>query len=139
MTELRKFCEAIARMEGWYKPGSLSQRNNNPGNIRKFETITVNGEKKTLVGFQKYNSPQEGWAALEKLVKRYLTGTLSVYQSLKWKELWKDRAVKSPTLYEFFQVYAPDSDGNNSKKYAEFVAKETGLPLNLPLAPLVKY
>lgn len=32
------------------------------------------------------------------------------------------------SLYEYFAKYAPDSDGNNSRAYAEDVARKLGVP-----------
>lgn len=41
------------------------------------------------------------------------------------KNLIKTKANKNPgyTLYQFFSEYAPDSDGNDSRHYAEVVAE----------------
>lgn len=137
MVNVKDFAKAIAKMEGYYKTGSRAQRNNNPGNIRKFTPAVVNGKKVILEGYEFYETPELGWAALEKLIMKYVTGQLSVYRSPKWVKKWETRHDKSPNLREFFEVYAPAADKNDPDNYARFVAKETGLHLDLPLIRLV--
>jgi hypothetical protein len=89
-----KFCKAIAVAEGFGKPGP-TQHANNPGNITDdgdvgcgfCETHGPHGAKIT-----KYRTPEDGWAALNKKVRRMLSGASHTYTldmtvmevALKW-------------------------------------------------------
>ena len=99
---------AIATREGFYVEGSLAQRNNNPGNIRRWGSWPIRD------GYVHFSVLDAGWRALRRQV------ALNI-----WKGL---------TLYEFFggkpyvyYGYAPAKDNNNPKAYAEYVAKRIGV------------
>lgn len=83
----------------------LGLRNFNPGNLR------VWGEQETRDGFAVFDSPEEGWAALQKQLDRYKQG-------------------KTPgtsgdmTLLEAMQKYAPSSDNNNPDSYARNIVQQ---------------
>lgn len=100
-------CLAIQKHEGWYI-GSRSQRNNNPGNCRH-----------SFVGYLPIYEPVGRDDQNFAIFKDYQTGFLYL------RNLIRAKASKNPgyTLYQFFSEYAPDSDGNNSRQYAEIVAK----------------
>lgn len=40
-------------------------------------------------------------------------------------------------LYDFYNRYAPSSDNNNPKSYAEFVAKKIGVSPNVKIKTLI--
>lgn len=78
--------QAIARMEGWYIRGEVPnrpQRNNNPGDINyglfaaKFDAVLETVQSGTA-RFAKFPTPQQGWAALEALLRTasYSTSTI---------------------------------------------------------------
>lgn len=108
---LHKFCLAIKTHEGWF-PGSRSQRNNNPGNAR-YSSVGY------LPIYGKVGRDKDNFA----IFKDYATGWLYL------NNLVKEKIKKNPSwnFYQFFSNYAPDSDGNNSKNYAEIVANKVGV------------
>lgn len=79
---------------------TLADRNNNPGNIKD----------PTMGTFRKFNSPQEGYAAL--------------LNDLEIKKSGKSRTGLAPTstLADFSNVYAPASDKNNPAQYTANLA-----------------
>jgi len=110
--------DAIARMEGFYVAGSISARNNNPGNLRNGP-----GQVGTSGGFAVFPDQATGWAALQRQVD------VNVSRGLN--------------LYEFFgggngyAGYAPSADSNNPTAYADFVAQQTGIDPNAALNSLI--
>lgn len=91
---------------------TLANRNNNPGNLR---FIGQQGASQGEGGFAKFNSPEEGYAALLNDVEAKLTG--------------KSRSGLKPTdtLVDFTKVYAPASDNNAPGSYAAAVANKLGI------------
>jgi hypothetical protein len=79
---LDKFCEAIARAEGFYEAGTVPRRSNNPGDLTDegdkglgtIQTEGPNGAKITI-----YATPADGWAALRRKVRRMLSGASHTY------------------------------------------------------------
>lgn len=118
---LQKFCLAIKAHEGWF-PGSRSQRNNNPGNCRY-----------SSVGYAAIYGEVKRDAQNFAIFKDYATGYLYL------QNLVKDKVKKHPTwnFYDFFNVYAPDSDGNDSKAYAKVVAAKLSVPPTTILSTLL--
>ena len=109
----------IAEMEGFYKDGSRSRRQNNPGNLRTW------GRKTPVVdGFCNFPTPAEGWTALRRQVEKNIGRGLTLYEFFGGK----------PNVYP---GYAPDSDGNRSRHYAEFVAQRVKIPADVPLNRLI--
>jgi len=105
---LNVMCLAIQKHEGWF-PGSRSQKNNNPGNC-KFSTI--------------------GYLPIYEPVKKEPNGPFAIFKDYKTgflylKNLVLHKARKNPdrNLYAFFSEYAPNEDDNDSRHYAEVVAK----------------
>lgn len=109
--------EGIGEMEGFYKRSSRSQRQNNPGNLRRW------GKTPVLDGFCNFPTPAEGWSALRRQVEKNVGRGLTLYEFFGGK----------PNVYP---GYAPDSDGNRSRHYAEFVAKRVKIPADVPLNKL---
>jgi len=106
--------QAIATMEGFFKPGTISQRQNNPGNLRSW------GNRPVVGGYAVFDSAQDGWTALNKQI------TLNIGRGLN--------------LYEFFAGkpgvyggYSPSADSNDPKGYAVFVASRVGIDPSTPL------
>jgi hypothetical protein len=111
-SKLDLWCAAIKQMEG-AKP-----ERNNPGNLRfRNQQYAVNDK-----GFCKFDTYEHGYTALRNLIIKACTGQSSLYNS-------------NGDLYQFYAVYAPDSDGNNSRHYAEFVAQY----LNISPDTKIKY
>lgn len=105
------FLEAIKTYEGWNLPnldnnpnGSVSWRNKNPGNLRSspFEA----GKR---YGFSYFANDIIGFLALQWDILQKAKGNTST--SLN----------KDSTLLEFCEIWAPESDGNDPQRYAEFI------------------
>jgi hypothetical protein len=102
---LTTFCTAIRDNEG--SPGERNYRNNNPGNCRYSPVgyLPIYGiVTRDPDNFAIFETYALGWLYLENLVK--------------------EKFEKNPneTIYQFFENYAPVSDGNDPVKYAAFVA-----------------
>ncbi|MFN3324296.1 MAG: hypothetical protein ACK5AZ_12425 [Bryobacteraceae bacterium] len=108
---------AIATMEGFYVPGSLAQRNNNPGNLRNWGSLPTNS------GYAVFPTVEQGWAALKRQVKLNIGRGLNLYEFFGGK----------PGTYA---GYAPAADNNRPNQYAEFVAGRVGID---PTEPLTKF
>lgn len=114
-SKLDKWCAAIKQMEG-AKP-----ERNNPGNIRFVgQQYAINDN-----GFCKFDTYEHGYKALQDLIIRACTGKSSYYNA-------------DGNLYDFYNVYAPSSDGNNPKHYAEFVADYIGVEPTVKIKSLVE-
>lgn len=105
-----KFSEAIARMEGYYRPGkpSVAKRLHNPGNLvyarqRGAVPHIIRGADGKDRIYAQFPAPEDGWAALERQLALYAKRGLTVRESIfKW---------------------APASDGNDPGSYLSFVCK----------------
>jgi hypothetical protein len=112
---------AIQNYEGWFPPGSpgypqgsLSYRNNNPGNLRP-GSLAV-GATGSNSGYAVFPSYQAGLAALIGLIQ--------------------SNQYYGDTLTQFFQTYAPSADNNNPAAYAAGVAAQLGVDANTPISQL---
>lgn len=122
---LRDWALAIQEFEGYLNPkqyppkGTLSYRQNNPGNLRwsPFEDGNENG-------FSVFATYEKGLNALIHQLRIAATGESRVYNP-------------EMTLYRFFEVYAPSSDGNYPRNYAEFVARRLGVSPNIIIKNLM--
>ena len=106
---LNSFAMAIQKFEGYVvNPPSRSFRNRNPGNAR-YSSVGYLGK------YGKVGKDKDNFAIFES----YEIGFLYL------KNLILEKARKNPTwdLYKFFDVYAPASDNNQPRHYAETVAK----------------
>lgn len=117
---IQRICLAIARFEGFYKDNSKAQRNNNPGNLRSW------GKSKVVGGFAKFATTAEGWGALQtQVAKNVYERKLTCYEFFGGKKESSGKVV--------YPGYAPDSDGNHSRQYAEFVAGQCGIKPDKPI------
>lgn len=114
---LNKWADAIQWYEGWYA-GSRSYRNNNPGNIRYIGQKRATG--KDSAGFCIFANYQDGRQELVDLLVRASSGKSSIYNP-------------EMTLLEFYQKYAPSSDGNYPQTYAKAVAKRMGVSVDIKI------
>jgi len=108
---------AIATFEGYFQPGTIAQRNNNPGNLRRWGNLPVRD------GYAVFPTPEAGWEALRRQVE------LNVARGLSLREFFAGK----PGVYP---GYAPSSDANDPERYAEFVASRIGVPADVPLVSL---
>jgi hypothetical protein len=108
------WCEAIKTMEG------AKEYRNNPGNL-----VYIGQPYAVKDGrFCKFDTYAHGYEALKNLLIGAATPPDGVYRA-------------NMSLYEFYEVYAPASDGNNPKKYAEFVARRIGVDPNVAIKTLL--
>jgi hypothetical protein len=119
---IQKLSVAIARMEGFYKPGSIAQQNHNPGNLRSWGKNPINK------GFAQFPSDKEGWDALKTQIEINVfgRGKKDIYplrqMGLTFREFFAgQRDEKGQVAKGGYPGYAPDSDGNHSTRYAQFV------------------
>ncbi len=99
--------EAIARKEGFYKPGSLARRQNNPGNLRSW------GDTPITKGYAAFVSLDKGWKALRKQILLNINRELTFYEFFSGK----------PGVYS---GYSPAKNSNNPTLYAIDVASAVG-------------
>lgn len=109
--------QAIATMEGYFKPNSLAARNNNPGNLRSWGSAPV------VSGYAAFQSPEQGWAALRAQIQRNIDRGLTLREFFGGK----------PGVYA---GYAPSADKNNPEAYAKFVAGRLGVDVDTPLSQI---
>lgn len=93
---------------------NLPDRNNNPGNLKDFNT----GQ------FRQFKSPQEGYAALLNDIQGKIDGKSS------------SGVNGSSTLFDFSKAWAPASDKNNPAKYAADLANSLGVRPDTPIGEL---
>lgn len=97
--------------------GTISWRNNNPGNIRTSSFTKKNGEIGQAGGFAIFQSLEIGMNAIKKLLR-----------SKNYNNLTIEKAISR---------YAPNGDGNNDEKvYQKRLGQLTGLNINLVLNSL---
>ncbi len=121
---VEKMADAIQKFEGWFN-GSLSQRNNNPGNIKYFGGPKWQGQvgvdNRQFVIFDSY---ENGRRALIISLRNAATGKSGVYNP-------------DMSFTEFFRVYAPSADNNHPEAYAKFVADQLDVSVNDPISVIV--
>jgi hypothetical protein len=119
---LYDLAEAIKTHEGWFQ-GSRSARNNNPGNLKYAgQPGTIAKDKGRFAIFDSY---QSGWNALVNQLDAAVTGR-------------SEKFSPEHTLYDFFKTYAPSTDKNYPKRYAEQVAKKLGVLPTTKIKTLVR-
>lgn len=119
---LDKMCMAIQKHEGWYE-GSRSYRNNNPGNLKYIGQQTAIGKDKS--GFAVFKSYKDGYDTLKTMILNCARGFSKVYKP-------------EMTLTQFFLLYAPTFDNNDSDAYAKAVANDMGVSTSFQIRDLVE-
>lgn len=99
---------AIALMEGYFALGTIAQRNNNPGNLRRW------GSFPTESGFAKFPNQVTGWNALFRQIDLNISRDLTLIEFFSGK----------PGVYP---GYAPAADSNKPVDYALFVNRWLGI------------
>ena len=93
-------------------------KNNNPGNIK--DTQFWNVIWVWANGFAQFATPEDWFDALVEKVKFNQTNPSSRYYG--------------KTIAEYFQIYAPSSDGNDPKGYAQDIANKLWVSVNTPIS-----
>lgn len=123
MDRIEEWAKAIKKHEGYF-PGSASYRNNNPGNFRCSSLVMGEfGATKCVNNLAVFPTYEKGWQALKQFLIYACTDQLRSYKS-------------TMTLLEFYQRYAPSTDGNNPKNYASAVAKDLGVSIDTKIGSL---
>lgn len=104
MSTINDLMLAVAQMEGFNIPGTISQRANNPGNLRwaANQSGTIQAGKNGT--FATFATPEEGWAALESYINKN----------------------SGMTLRNFIAKYAPPSE-NDTVGYLGYLVKKLGI------------
>ncbi len=92
--------------------GTLADKNNNPGNLR---FVGQAGATQGEGGFAKFNTPEDGWLALQNQIR-----------------LDQSRGL---TLAQFVEKYAPSTE-NDTNLYIQQMSQWLGVDPNVPLASL---
>jgi LAS superfamily LD-carboxypeptidase LdcB len=115
-----QFLNAVAEFEGAFadKSPNIPQTNKNPGNIKgngssfvekfikqKYPDAKLSLDDKNHIVFE---TEQQGWDGFKEYMNQNFAGKYDPYKSAK-------------TVGEYFQIYAPSSDGNNLSEYMKFI------------------
>jgi hypothetical protein len=110
MTTVQQLANSIAQMEGWNTPGTIANRNNNPGNLR-YAANQV-GQENTVNGkFATFATPQDGWDALTNYIN----------------------SNSGMTLRDFTYKYAPPVE-NDTSNFLNYLSGQTGIGPDQQLA-----
>jgi len=130
MTFLDRLALSIQRHEGWY-PGSVSFRQNNPGNLRyrKYHKDLY----KAKIG--DYNFAY---------FPNYKIGFTALKDDLRAKICGKSKHInysKNPTFLDMIKVYAPKEDHNDPNSYCQSLIRQLhdyNLNESTPLSEMAK-
>lgn len=111
MGDFSTVASAIQTIEGWF-PGSVSQSNNNPGNLKYAGQPGAIGQDAN--GFAIFPTVAAGTQALDNQIAL--------------------DASRGLTIQQFAAKYAPAQDSNNPASYAAQIAAATGLSVSDPLS-----
>ena len=114
MSLIDSIAQAIANMEGYNTPGSIAQRQNNPGNLRSWGSAPI------VNGYAQFPTPEAGWNALYSQIQRNIDRGLTLEEFFAGK----------PGVYA---GYSPSSDANRPAEYAQYVAAQAGISPTQPL------
>lgn len=103
--------EAHARFEGFYIPGTIPEKLNNPGCL---VYVGQAGAVKHTSGFCQFTTKQQGWDALKRQLELNVSGVSTLYNL-------------EMTFYDYINVYASTSPEHERKNYAEYMASRLGV------------
>src|SRR5580698_9753458 len=111
---LEALADCIMQFEGWktpsnpfFKDGSTSWRNRNPGNLRESIIAHTKDERNYCV----FATLASGWNALVYDLNVKITGQSS------------HGLTKQSTLHDLISIYAPALDNNNPTQYSDQIAE----------------
>ena len=107
---------AIAQFEGYNVPGSVAQRNNNPGNLRSGPGQSGTDPN----GYAIFPDAATGFAALNNQVSLNINRGLSLQTFIGG-------------VPGGYPGYAPSGDNNNVANYVNFLSGKLGIDPNTPL------
>lgn len=112
-----------------YIKGSPAYRNNNPGNLRCATGDNKNWNRLAVAcanGFCVFSSFQDGYQALENVVRSVAMGQSLVYNA-QARTLFGVGDGSELTLAQYFVIRDPVEDGNNPHDFAQFCARQMGV------------
>lgn len=118
----------ISKMEGW-APDTRAWRNNNPGNLNWVPGMvgSLPDPTKDAEGYAVFESPWQGWDALDGLISR----VLAKHPNLTLKTFCcGERDETGKVIEGGYAGYAPNADprgANNCGMYAAFLAHGLGI------------
>lgn len=121
---------AHQKHEGWFT-GSLSQRNNNPGNLR-------------LTAYQRKAYGAVPGAGSFARFPSYDIGFRALMDDLRAKIMGNSAHInyaRNPTFLDYVKVYAPAEDRNNPNSYTQALVRDLakyGVKVTTPLTQLAK-
>ena len=118
---ISRLAHIIAIQEGFYKIGTIAQRNNNPGNLVYVGQSKAIGQDKN--GFCIFATEQDGWDALYFQLSLILDGKSRYYSP-------------EMTIREFVETWAPTSLQDEKDAYARAIAYEFGCDIDTKLNQL---
>ena len=118
---ISRLAHIIAIQEGFYKIGTIAQRNNNPGNLVYVGQSKAIGQDKN--GFCIFATEQDGWDALYFQLSLILDGKSRYYSP-------------EMTIREFVETWAPTSPKDEKDAYARAIAYEFGCEVETKLNQL---
>lgn len=127
MLKIDKLMFAMCQHEGWTPAGapgnptgSVAFRHHNPGNLRSsiFQSSVVDG-------FAVFSSDLVGWMALQHDISMKAMGKTTTGLN------------GESTLEDFIKVWAPSSDGNDTKAYLNAVCAQSGFLPTMKLKELL--
>lgn len=128
MLKLERLTIAMAEHEGWicpgdknYQNGSVSFRNNNPGNLRSSPL-----EIGVRDGFALFRTEADGWAGFR----------WDIAQKARGQTMTK--LSGNSTLSDLIHVWAPSSDGNDPDGYLASILRMTGFSAEMKLFELLQ-
>lgn len=127
---MKTFLQAIATMEGFYSPGKIPQRSNNPGDLRYNNESISFGSTGSDSGYAIFPDVQTGWKALQRWLS--VPAKFSPLDPNDGRpegpEGWLIGGYLGATIEQALWRFSPPGDGdNNPTSYRDFVCAETGL------------
>jgi hypothetical protein len=99
---MSKLAVAIATEEGFFIPGSIPNRDHNPGDLRHSPHSFHTPSAPNAIGI--IDNDADGWEDLNTQLQEY--------------------AERGLTIEQMIYDYAPPSDNNNTSAYLDYVCKE---------------
>ncbi len=111
---LDNITEAIARFEGYYKPGSVAQRTNNPGNVGTFGGNVAS-----------YTNEGDGWTALQ----NWVTNHAAENPSMTFTQMMDQYLTGS--------INGTPGPNQDPAGYANFIADYVGVDPSTPVSQVL--
>lgn len=120
---MSKLAVLIATEEGFFIPGSLPERDNNPGDLRHSpHSFHPPGDPNAIGDI---DTPADGWTDLETQLNRFANRGLTLEQMVRG--LPAPASIGDPQHpIEYVGGYAPASDGNDTEGYIDFLCRGLG-------------